>query len=98
MIHLTYSNRTEELLAALVEQISAERAARGPWEPMRLVVPNRNIETYVKYGLAAHTGIAANLEITFLQRLAERLARDVAPGAQLVNARRIEGYLLALLH
>ncbi|HEY0711819.1 MAG TPA: exodeoxyribonuclease V subunit gamma, partial [Polyangia bacterium] len=98
MIHLTYSNRTEELLAALVEAVTAERKRGSPFDPIRLVVPNRNIETYIKHGLAAETGIAANLEVTFLQRLAERLARDVFPGARLVDAGRSEGYLLALLH
>ena len=69
MIHLCYSNRTEELLAALVREVAAERAGRSPFEPVRLVVPNRNVETYVKLGLAQATGIAANLEVTFLRRL-----------------------------
>jgi exodeoxyribonuclease V gamma subunit len=98
MIHLVYSNHTEELLAALVDAIRSERAARSPFDPVHLVVPNRNVETYVKHGIAEALGVAANLEITFLQRLAERLARDVAPGARLVDARQIEGHLLALLH
>jgi exodeoxyribonuclease V gamma subunit len=98
MIHLVYSNHTEELLAALIEAIRAERAGRSPFDPVRLVVPNRNIETYLKHGIAEALGVAANLEITFLQRLAERLARDVAPGARLVDARQIEGHLLGLLH
>jgi exodeoxyribonuclease V gamma subunit len=98
MIHLTYSNRTEELLAALIEAVTAERKRGSPFDPVRLVVPNRSIETYIKHGLAAETGIAANLEITFLQRLAERLARDVFPAARLVDAARIEGHILALLH
>jgi exodeoxyribonuclease V gamma subunit len=98
MIHLTYSNRTEELLAALVDSIRAERAERSPFDPIRLVVPNRNIETYVKHGIAEALGIAANFEITFLQRLAERLVEEVAPGARLIEARQLEGHLLRLFH
>ncbi len=52
MIRLVYSNATEELLAALAAAIAEERRAAGPLEPVRVVVPNANIETYVKLGLA----------------------------------------------
>ena len=67
---------------------------RGPSIPCACVRAATS-SSYVKDGLAAHTGIAANLDTTFLQRLAERLARDVATGAHLLDARRIEGYLCA---
>jgi exodeoxyribonuclease V gamma subunit len=98
MIHLTYSNRTEELLAALVAAVRSERAARGPFAPLALVVPNRSIETYVKFGLAQALGIAANLEVTFLRRMLGRLAERAVAGGRLVDAGEVEGHLLALLH
>ncbi len=96
MIHVTYSNRTEELLQALAGEVRQERARLGPWEPIELVVPNRNIETYLKLGLAEHLGIAANLEVSFLRGLLARLCERVVPGARLVDARQTEGHLLAL--
>ena len=98
MIHLTYSNRTEELLAGFVGRAAAERQRRGPYAPLRLVVPNRNVETYVKFGLAEALGIAANLEVSFLRRLLADLTAQVVPGGRLVDAAEMEGHLLALLH
>lgn len=98
MIHVVVSNRTEELLAALVESLRRERAARGPFEPARLVVPNRNVETFVKLGLAQADGIAANLDVTFLRRLLARVVERALPGCRIVDAAQTEGYLLTLFH
>ncbi len=61
MIHLTYSNRTEALLDALVRRLAARRGQADPLAPVRLVVPNRNVERYVELGVARRLGIAANL-------------------------------------
>lgn len=98
MIRLVYSNATEELLGALADAIGEERRAAGPLEPVRVVVPNANIETYVKLGLAERAGIAANLEITFLRRFLARVAERALPPARAVDADHIEGCLLALFH
>jgi exodeoxyribonuclease V gamma subunit len=98
MIHLTCSNRTEELLAALVEAVGQQRRRSGPFAPVRLVVPSRTLDTYVKLGLAEALGIAANVEVSFLRRLLRRIAERVVPGARLLDARQVEGHLLALLH
>jgi exodeoxyribonuclease V gamma subunit len=98
VIKLVYSNATEQLLAALAEAVAAERLAGNPLDPVRLVVPNANVETYVKLGLAERAGIAANLEITFLRRFLARIAERALPHARAVDADLIEGCLLALLH
>jgi len=98
VIRLFYSNVTEELLRALGRALDAERAAGNPLDPVCLVVPNRNVETYVKLGLAAATGVAANIEVTFLRRLLARIAERGLPRARAVDADLIEGQLLALLH
>jgi exodeoxyribonuclease V gamma subunit len=98
VIRLVYSNATEELLAALADAIAEERQTAGPLEPVRVVVPNANIETYLKLGLAERAGIAANLEITFLRRFLARVAERALPPARAVDADHIEGCLLALFH
>ena len=98
MIRLIYSNATEELLAALSDAVAAERRAGSPLQPVRVVVPNGNVEAYLKLGLAERAGIAANLEITFLRRFLARLAERALPGARSVDADHIEGCLLALFH
>jgi exodeoxyribonuclease V gamma subunit len=96
LLHLCYSNRTEELLGALAERLGAERAAgASPFDPALLVVPNRNVETYVKLGLAERMGIAANLAV---HRLRDLLASLAEPGSQVVALPQLEGHLLSLLH
>src|SRR5262245_45747720 len=98
MIHLTHSNRTEELLAALVEVVGRERREAGPFAAVRLVVPSAGVETYLRLGLAQALGIAANIEVSFLRRLLTRIAERAVQGARLLDARQMEGHLLALLH
>ena len=100
MLHLTYSNQTEELLRALDEQLEAERRrpGRSPLEPALLVVPNGNVETYLKLGLAQARGIAANLEVRYLRRFVAELVERSRPEVRLLDASALEGFVLALLH
>jgi exodeoxyribonuclease V gamma subunit len=98
MIHVCYSHRTEELLGALTERLAAEEAAgASPFAPATVVVPNRNVEAYVKIGLAQARGIAANLEMHRLRDLLARLALGTVPEACVVTVAQLEGHLLALL-
>jgi exodeoxyribonuclease V gamma subunit len=96
MIHLTYSNQTEQLLARLVENLGQRRAS--PLEPVPLVVPNASVETFVKLGLARATGIAANLEVRFLRRFVVELLERARPEVEMLDAARLSGLLLSLLH
>ncbi len=98
MIRLVYSNATEQLLDALAATIADERRDAGPLEPVRIVVPNANIETYLKLGLAERAGIAANLEITFLRRFLARIAERALAPARAVDVEHVEGCLLAIFH
>jgi exodeoxyribonuclease V gamma subunit len=95
MIHLTYSNQTEQLLAGLV---SALAGRRDPLEPVQLIVPNAAVETFVKLGVARATGIAANLEVRFLRRFVAELVERVRPEVELVDANKLTGLLVALFH
>jgi len=71
MIRLTYSNRSEALLDALVRRLAEAR--RDPLAPTWIVVPNRNVERFVELGVARRLGVAANLRFTRLARLLEEL-------------------------
>ncbi|HJL20184.1 MAG TPA: exodeoxyribonuclease V subunit gamma [Sandaracinaceae bacterium LLY-WYZ-13_1] len=77
MIHLTYANRTEALLDALVRRLDARRR-RGddPLAPIWLVVPNRNVERYVELEVARRLGIAANLRFERLATFVRRWLGD----------------------
>jgi exodeoxyribonuclease V gamma subunit len=99
MIHLRYSNRTEELLRALAGDVAAARAAgHGLFEPVPLVVPNPQIETYVKLGVARENGVAAHLESRYLRGHLADIVAASAPDVTLVDRALVEGELLALFH
>ena len=96
MLRLVYSNRTEELLESFVRDLRQLRGQRGPLEPVIVVVPNRNVETWLRFGLARITGIAANLDVRYLRRFLASLAgprRDV----RVVDGETLEAMLLSLL-
>ncbi|HVU51418.1 MAG TPA: exodeoxyribonuclease V subunit gamma, partial [Polyangia bacterium] len=96
MIHLRYSNRTEELLRALAEDVRERRG--GLFEAVPLVVPNPQIETYVKLGVARANGIAAHLETRYLREHLASIVQASAPDVVLVDRALVEGELLALFH
>ncbi|MBN2576009.1 MAG: exodeoxyribonuclease V subunit gamma [Deltaproteobacteria bacterium] len=98
MLRIHASHRTEVLLDAFVRNLLAEREQAGPFAPVRVVVPNPNIETYLRLGVAEHLGIAANVETTFLRKFLAGLAEDAVPDGRVADASLVEGHLLALLH
>ncbi|HEX7599717.1 MAG TPA: exodeoxyribonuclease V subunit gamma, partial [Polyangia bacterium] len=98
MIRVCCSNRTEALLAAFAHNLETERHSAGPLVPVQVVVPNRNVETYLRLGLARACGIAGNLKITFLRRWLAHVAEQALPKARMVDAQQIQSHLLALFH
>ena len=73
VLRVYYSNRTEELLEALIERIEHQRHQRAErstlYDPVHIVVPNRNMETYLELALARLTGICANVRFHSSQKL-----------------------------
>jgi exodeoxyribonuclease V gamma subunit len=98
MIRVCCSNRTEALLQTFVRNMQRERQGAGPFAPVRVVVPNRNVETYLRLGVARACGIAANLQVTFLRKLLGHVAEQALPNGRVVDAPQIEAHLLALFH
>jgi exodeoxyribonuclease V gamma subunit len=97
MLHLVYSSRTESLLEALVADLERHRASRGPLTPFPLVLPNRNVEAYLRFGIARQTGIAANLEVHYLRRFVRELLERADARLRLVDAEVLRGLVLGLL-
>lgn len=100
MIKLIYSNKTERLLEELAGDLREWREGGGthPLEPVELVVPNQNMETWVGLGLAQLTGVAANLRFSRLNRFIGGLVGKACPGElKLVDLDIVEAALLAVL-
>ena len=98
VLRVCTSHRTESLLEAFVQHLVDERKSMGPFTPTRVVVPNRNVETYLRLKLAERCGIAANLETTFLRKFLAGLAEKNVPDARVADVAHVEGHVLALLH
>lgn len=97
MIRLIYSNRTERLLARLAVDLASAREAAGPLAPLHLVVPNRNVETFVRFGLAQLTGLAANLRIHLLRSFLSRTVAGARKDLSVVEGATLQGLLLGIL-
>ena len=61
VIRVCTSHRTEVLVAMFIERLTSERASAGPFAPVRLVVPNRHVDAYLRLRIAEQCGIAANI-------------------------------------
>ncbi|MFH0902766.1 MAG: exodeoxyribonuclease V subunit gamma [Pseudomonadota bacterium] len=96
VIRVSYSNQTERLLRQLATDLQ-QRAPASPLDPICLVVPNHQVATYVKHGLARHCGIAANCSVHLVGELASNLVATRLPGVRLVDRRLLQGLVLSLL-
>jgi exodeoxyribonuclease V gamma subunit len=98
VIRICTSHRTEVLLDAFAANLTAERKRNGPFAPVRVIVPNRNVEAYLRLKVCEQCGIAANLQTTFLRRFLADIAEGANPGWRVADAAYVEGCLLAVLH
>lgn len=98
-LHLHYSNRTEKLLEALIRNLEAAgaRPDSSPLDPATIIVPNRQIETYLKFGIARARGIASNLKTPFLRHFLGEVIEACRPDVRIVAEHRLRGLLLTLL-
>lgn len=99
MIELIYSNRTEMLLRRLVSDISeGRRSGMHPLDQVELVVPNRNMETWVRLGLAQAMGVAANLRFRRLEEFVGDIVEVATDGkVRLAGLDLVESAVLSVL-
>jgi exodeoxyribonuclease V gamma subunit len=64
MLQVFYSNKLERLVDAMVDAVGHERRRlhQSPFDRTPVVVPNWNVEAYLKYEVARRKGIAAHME------------------------------------
>jgi exodeoxyribonuclease V gamma subunit len=79
VLRVVYSNRSGELAAALCEALPADG---DPFACTHVVVPGRLVARWVQYAVASRRGIAAQLDLRFLETfLADAFTGDAAARA-----------------
>lgn len=96
MLQLTYSNRTEALVEALVARLDERRRVGNILEPTHLIVPNRNLERYLELELCQHLGVVGNLRFHRLERFVGRWLYRAGAG-KLLDRRALERHVLHAL-
>src|SRR5688572_13805999 len=94
MIRLFYSNRTERLAGALIENLRPDGASL--LDPIPIVVPSLAVAAHLKQQIAALTGIAANLDFVFLERFLAGVVKD-SGGPEIATFERLLAVLLRAL-
>jgi len=96
MIQLSFSHRTENLLATLAADLADYRARKGPWAPLHLVLPNPCVKQFVLEGLARGLGVVANHTTSYLEGFWRNSLPRTDPPIQLLDRAAIQGILLSL--
>jgi len=89
MLELHYSNRLEGLIEPLARAI-AQHQHRDPLRQIAIVVPNRTVEQFVKYRVAEHLGVAANLAFPFLRAHLTAIAQSANPRLRVLGANPLQ--------
>jgi exodeoxyribonuclease V gamma subunit len=98
MIHVWYSNQLERLADILVDNLARQRGAfpASVFDKACLIVPNRNVATFLQYTIARTAGIAANLEFHFLEAFINELIFKVHPDYRALTRGQLQSLLLGL--
>ncbi len=102
MIRVWYSNQLEKLSERLTENLKLGDGGLGSslFAMPPVVVPNRNIETYLRYEIARGAGIAAGLNFYVPERFQDELlsrCKDREPEPRRLHSAVVRAYFLDLL-
>ncbi len=89
VINIYHSSRIEDLAEKLVGELTAERAAKGPFEFLKVAVANPNLGNWLKMKVLAKVpGLSAGVEMPFLdQQLADLLEAEYEGELELISGR-----------
>jgi len=96
MLQLHYANRLENLIEPLAEKIEAHQVS-DPLKPLSIIVPNRALEQFAKYGIAERLGVAANLKFPFLRRYLAEIVERADPSIRVLEVSRLQVVLFECL-
>jgi len=93
-IRVEYSNRIERMVDSLAGALDRGRNLGRIFEPPRVVVPNRNVEKFLKFELADRFGVVGDIEFSTLEAwLRDALPDEVVP----LEDQRLTSAILGLL-
>nr|HPM43050.1 exodeoxyribonuclease V subunit gamma [Candidatus Omnitrophota bacterium] len=67
-IRLYYSHRTEDLAEKLADNIRSAHKGQDPFVRSTVIIPNKNIETWLKMGIARRNSISGHTDFPFLEK------------------------------
>lgn len=85
MLHLTYSNRVEVLVAPLAAAIQRTHA-EDPLRPITIIAPNQAVTQFARFRIAEQLGIAAHLHFEGLHRYLATLIEEADTGVKVLTA------------
>ncbi|MFU8806994.1 MAG: exodeoxyribonuclease V subunit gamma, partial [Bradymonadaceae bacterium] len=101
MLQVYHSNQVERLvdqLSANVEGMRRLMGRRGLFEKAHVVVPNWNLETYLKFEIAARQGVAAHFQFHTLEKfLASIVPEKVRERVQILDQTLVHKLIVDLL-
>jgi exodeoxyribonuclease V gamma subunit len=102
MIRVWYSNQLEKLAGQLIGNLKPGDSTSGGslFSMPPVVVPNRNIETYLRYEIARGAGIAAGLNFYVPERFQDELlsqCKDQDPAPRRLHSAVLRAFFLDLL-
>jgi exodeoxyribonuclease V gamma subunit len=96
MLQLHYANCFENLLGPLAQAVELDQR-RDPLATLPIIVPNRAVEQFAKYGIAERLGVAANLAFPFLRRYLARIAEQADSSIRVLEVPHLQVALFQCL-
>ncbi len=101
MLHVVYANAIESLTERLLERLyeggPADSQTHDVFRPATLLVPNRNMEVYLRQQIARRRGVAAGIECLFLRGYLAGLLTRAAPDLCILEKEELRLSILAHL-
>lgn len=99
MLKLTYSNNLGNLVRAMVQSSPALSAGGSSllFSPPSIIVPNRNLKTWLSFEIARITGISANISFLYLEDFLQSVLTENGRAGIIITRDVIHSGLISLL-
>lgn len=99
MLKLTYSNDPGKLVESLIANSTAltGRGTELLFSPPTIILPNRNLKTWLYFELARRTGVAANIRFQYLEDFVQSILTECGQAGTIINRNIIHSALITLL-